>query len=56
MLVQIVKKSIKLKVEAEKETSVTWSLLGKEVESKAVLLLLVGGAVSVQKMKIGLKI
>ncbi|MFC7441785.1 glycoside hydrolase [Laceyella putida] len=43
ILVQVVKKSVKVKVEANKETAVTWPVLGNKAENKAMILPLAEG-------------
>ncbi|MFD1677947.1 glycoside hydrolase [Alicyclobacillus fodiniaquatilis] len=43
VLVQIVQKSIRVKIEATKQTSITWPVIGKNTKSKAMLLPLAEG-------------
>ncbi|NOU70979.1 hypothetical protein GC098_05960 [Paenibacillus sp. LMG 31458] len=43
VLIQVINQSVKVKVESNKETSVTWPVLGKELNSKAMLLPLAEG-------------
>lgn len=38
VLIQVVNQSVKVKVESTKETSITWPIIGKELNSKALLL------------------
>ncbi|MEC0231664.1 glycoside hydrolase [Paenibacillus alba] len=43
VLIQVVNKSLKVKIESSKETSITWPILGKQLDSKAMILPLAEG-------------